>query len=163
MTPHGASERSKVIGTGEPLMVRSASTATYPVGTVALANAGSDTNGSQFFIVYGPTTLDPSYTVLGTVGGDGMNVINQIAAGGTVGGGQEGAPATAATIQTVTVPSEALEGTGTYATATPSTDATPLLPTDTGAATDTGAPTGTDATAPAATDTAVPTTSGGAG
>ena len=122
---------------------------------MALANAGGDTNGSQFFIVYGPTTLDPSYTILGTVGGDGMTVINQIAAGGTVGGGQEGAPNTTATIQTVTVPADSLEGTGTYASETPSAEATDLLPTDTGAATDTGAP--------AATDTAVPTTSGGAG
>jgi len=154
-------------GPGYSFASEVASTATYPVGTVALANAGGDTNGSQFFIVYGPTTLDPSYTILGTVGGDGMTVINQIAAGGTVGGGQEGAPTTTATIQTVTVPEGALEGTGTYASETPSAEATDLVPTDTGAATDTGAPAATDTPAatdaPAATDTAVPTTSGGAG
>jgi peptidyl-prolyl cis-trans isomerase B (cyclophilin B) len=148
-------------GPGYSFATEVAPTATYPVGTVALANAVGDTNGSQFFIVYGPTTLDPSYTILGTVGGDGMTVINQIAGGGTVGGGQEGAPNTTATIQTVTVPADALEGTGTYASETPSADATDLLPTDAGVATDTGAP--TDTTAPAATDTAVPTTSGGAG
>jgi len=150
-------------GPGYSFATEVASTATYPVGTVALANAGGDTNGSQFFIVYGPTTLDPSYTILGTVGGDGMTVINQIAAGGTVGGGQEGAPTTTATIQTVTVPADALEGTGTYASETPSADATDLLPTDTGAPAATDAGAATDTGAPAATDTAVPTTSGGAG
>ena len=41
---------------GTPSPPRSAADATYPVGTVALANAGANTNGSQFFIVYGATT-----------------------------------------------------------------------------------------------------------
>ncbi len=144
-------------GPGYSFATEVATTATYPVGTLALANAGAsagDSNGSQFFIVYGPTTLDPSYTILGTVSADGMKVINQIAAGGTEGGGQEGKPKTTATIQTVTVPPDALEGTGTYATQTPASDATDAVPTDTAAPT---------STAPAATDTAVPTTSGGAG
>ena len=37
---------------------------TYPPGTVAMANAGADTNAAQFFLVYDTTPLPPSYTVL---------------------------------------------------------------------------------------------------
>jgi len=52
---------------------------TYPYGTVAMANAGPDTNGSQFFIVVGDNvTLDPSYTILGTVESDTMNIVDFI-------------------------------------------------------------------------------------
>jgi cyclophilin family peptidyl-prolyl cis-trans isomerase len=41
---------------------------TYPQGTVAMANSGPDTNGSQFFIVTAnPAPLPPSYTVFGKV------------------------------------------------------------------------------------------------
>lgn len=41
---------------------------TYPQGTVAMANAGPNTNGSQFFIVTAnPAPLPPSYTVFGKV------------------------------------------------------------------------------------------------
>ena len=40
---------------------------TYPAGTVAMANSGSNTNGSQFFLVYKDTTLPPSYTIWGKI------------------------------------------------------------------------------------------------
>ena len=55
--------------------------ATYPAGTVAMANAGPNTNGSQFFFVWKNTTLSPAYTPFGTVIG-GLNVLQRIAAAG---------------------------------------------------------------------------------
>jgi peptidyl-prolyl cis-trans isomerase B (cyclophilin B) len=55
--------------------------ATYPAGTVAMANAGPDTNGSQFFFTWKDTTLSPAYTPFGQVIG-GMDVLRRIAAAG---------------------------------------------------------------------------------
>lgn len=40
-------------------------TRTYPAGTLAMANAGPNTNGSQFFFVFEDTPLPPNYTVFG--------------------------------------------------------------------------------------------------
>jgi peptidyl-prolyl cis-trans isomerase B (cyclophilin B) len=56
--------------------------AVYPAGTVAMANAGPGTNGSQFFLVYADTTLPPSYTPFGTIT-SGLAVIQKIAAAGS--------------------------------------------------------------------------------
>ncbi len=58
--------------------------ATYPKGTVAMANAGPGTNGSQFFLVYADTTLAPDYTPFGTITA-GLDVLEKVAAGGTTG------------------------------------------------------------------------------
>ncbi|GAA1399776.1 hypothetical protein GCM10009639_39910 [Kitasatospora putterlickiae] len=55
--------------------------ATYPAGTVAMANAGPDTNGSQFFFVWKDTKLSPAYTPFGRVT-EGLDVLRRIAAGG---------------------------------------------------------------------------------
>lgn len=55
---------------------------TYPAGAVAMANAGPDTNGSQFFIVYGDTDLPPDYTVFGQVDEASLKVIKKMAAAG---------------------------------------------------------------------------------
>jgi peptidyl-prolyl cis-trans isomerase B (cyclophilin B) len=55
--------------------------ATYPAGTVAMANAGPNTNGSQFFFVWKDTTLPPDYTPFGRVT-SGMAVLQKIAAAG---------------------------------------------------------------------------------
>jgi peptidyl-prolyl cis-trans isomerase B (cyclophilin B) len=55
--------------------------ATYPAGTVAMANAGPNTNGSQFFFTWKDTTLSPDYTPFGVVI-SGMDVLQKIAAAG---------------------------------------------------------------------------------
>lgn len=39
----------------------------YIIGTVAMANSGPNTNGSQFFIMTSNTQLSPDYTVFGKV------------------------------------------------------------------------------------------------
>ncbi|MEV4613673.1 peptidylprolyl isomerase [Kitasatospora sp. NPDC049258] len=65
--------------------------ATYPAGTLAMANAGPGTNGSQFFLVYKDTQLPPNYTPFGKITG-GLEVLQNIAAGGVQGGGGDGAP-----------------------------------------------------------------------
>lgn len=51
---------------------------TYPAGTLAMANAGPDTNGSQFFIVLSDADLPPSYTVFGRVDDAGLAVAREI-------------------------------------------------------------------------------------
>lgn len=55
---------------------------TYPKGTVAMANAGRNTNGSQFFIVWADTPLPPDYVVLGTVDEASLVTIGKIASQG---------------------------------------------------------------------------------
>ena len=55
--------------------------ATYPAGTVAMANAGPNTNGSQFFICWKDTELPPLYTPFGKVT-SGLKVLQKIAKAG---------------------------------------------------------------------------------
>ncbi len=55
--------------------------ATYKAGTVAMANSGPDTNGSQFFLVYADSQLPASYTPVGTVT-TGLDVLTKVAAAG---------------------------------------------------------------------------------
>ena len=58
-----------------------------------MANAGAGTNGSQFFLVYGDSTLPPAYTVFGSIDETGLQTLDQIAAAGVEGGASDGAPA----------------------------------------------------------------------
>src|SRR6476659_4140927 len=51
---------------------------TYDKGTVAMANSGPNTNGSQFFIMHIDYPLPPSYTKFGKVT-EGQDVVNEIA------------------------------------------------------------------------------------
>jgi peptidyl-prolyl cis-trans isomerase B (cyclophilin B) len=55
--------------------------ATYPRGTLAMANSGPDTNGSQFFLVYADSQLPPAYTPFGTITA-GLDILDRVAAGG---------------------------------------------------------------------------------
>ncbi|WP_307781265.1 peptidylprolyl isomerase [Agilicoccus flavus] len=73
----------------------------YRVGSVAMANAGPNTNGSQFFVVTGEAGvgLPPHYSLFGTVTG-GMDVVKKIEADGSP---ADGPPAKVHTMKTVTV------------------------------------------------------------
>ena len=64
----------------------------YPRGTLAMANAGPGTNGSQFFMVYKDSQLPPQYTVFGTIQQDGLKTLDKIAAAGVAGVGPDGKP-----------------------------------------------------------------------
>ena len=56
--------------------------ATYPRGTVAMANGGPGTNGSQFFLVYADSQLPAAYTPFGVIT-EGLEVLDRVAAAGT--------------------------------------------------------------------------------
>ncbi|MDR2620784.1 MAG: peptidylprolyl isomerase [Propionibacteriaceae bacterium] len=56
-------------------------TSVYPRGVVAMANAGADTNGSQFFLVYNELPLDgPKYTVFATIDEPSLGVLEALGA-----------------------------------------------------------------------------------
>ena len=55
---------------------------TYGPGTVAMANSGPDTNGSQFFLVWADSPLPPKYTVFGKLDTDSLRVVQDIASQG---------------------------------------------------------------------------------
>jgi cyclophilin family peptidyl-prolyl cis-trans isomerase len=73
----------------------------YERGVVAMANAGRDTNGSQFFIVLEDAGLPPDYSVFGRVT-SGMEVADGISAGPST-GGQAGQALEPVTMNRVTV------------------------------------------------------------
>lgn len=52
----------------------------YLRGTVAMANRGPDTNGSQFFIMLGDVALLKAYTIFGKVI-EGIDVVDEIGIG----------------------------------------------------------------------------------
>lgn len=77
-------------------------TTSYPAGTVAMANAGAGTNGSQFFLVYKDSKLPPNYTPFGKITG-GMDVLQKIGEAGTADGSGDGAPHEKVVIDAATV------------------------------------------------------------
>jgi len=76
----------------------------YPMGSLAMANSGPNTNGSQFFFVAGPSgeSLPPSYTLFGTVTA-GLPVVEQINAAGAPASNSQGTPTTLHRMVSVTV------------------------------------------------------------
>lgn len=77
---------------------------TYPAGTVAMANAGPGTSGSQFFIVYKDTVLPAGYSIWGTVT-SGLEMVQEVADLGVVDGATDGAPNQPVFIESATVKS----------------------------------------------------------
>ncbi|HEY9286346.1 MAG TPA: peptidylprolyl isomerase [Pyrinomonadaceae bacterium] len=71
----------------------------YAKGTVAMANAGPNTNGSQFFIMHADYPLPPSYTKFGRVV-EGQDVVDKIATTPTLPGDR---PASEVVMKKVTV------------------------------------------------------------
>lgn len=80
----------------------------YPAGTLAMARVGGNGSsmGSQFFIVYDDSTIPSDnaggYTVFGKVTG-GLDIVEAVAAGGTITGTADGRPALSVIISEVTV------------------------------------------------------------
>jgi cyclophilin family peptidyl-prolyl cis-trans isomerase len=72
----------------------------YEIGSLALANAGPNTNGSQFFVISGPSgvSLPPQYSLFGKVV-KGLDVVADIDAIGT----GSGAPKEKVVIESVTI------------------------------------------------------------
>ena len=65
---------------------------TYPAGTVAMANSGPNTNGSQFFLVFGDSpALGPSYSIWGKIT-KGLDILKFIASKGVDNPSGIGAP-----------------------------------------------------------------------
>jgi peptidyl-prolyl cis-trans isomerase B (cyclophilin B) len=79
---------------------------TYPRGTVAMAKtAQPNSGGSQFFLVYGDSTLPPDYTVFGTIDDAGLATIDKVAAAGSdnANGAGDGKPTTPVELKKVAV------------------------------------------------------------
>jgi peptidyl-prolyl cis-trans isomerase B (cyclophilin B) len=92
-------------GPGYKFADENLSGAKYTAGTVAMANAGPGTNGSQFFLVYRDSkSLHPDYTPFGTVV-KGLGIIQNVAKAGTdnANGPGDGHPKEKVVIERVTI------------------------------------------------------------
>jgi len=75
----------------------------YERGTLAMANAGPNTNGSQFFMVQTDSRLRPDYTIFGSVGATGLATLDRIAANGIAPTPDDPAPIDGAPAQPVQI------------------------------------------------------------
>lgn len=80
----------------------------YTRGTVAMANSGPNTNGSQFFIMHKDTALPKSYVIFGKVT-KGMEVVDAIATAPTKPGGEGSSPVELVYIQNVTIKEDVIK------------------------------------------------------
>ncbi len=74
----------------------------YPRGTIAMANGGPGTNGSQFFLVYKDSPLAPAYTPFGRIT-KGLELLDTVAKGGADSPTGDGKPKTTVTITSAKV------------------------------------------------------------
>lgn len=78
----------------------------YPAGSIAVARgASTDSNGTQFFIVYKDSQIPQNtggYTIMGSVT-SGLDAVQEVADAGVEGGGEDGAPVTPVTIDSLTL------------------------------------------------------------
>jgi cyclophilin family peptidyl-prolyl cis-trans isomerase len=74
----------------------------YTRGTVAMANAGPNTNGSQFFIMHKDYPLPKNYVIFGKVT-KGIEVVDTIAEAPTQTGGEGSTPVSPTTITSVQI------------------------------------------------------------
>ncbi|CAN5602880.1 peptidylprolyl isomerase [soil metagenome] len=74
----------------------------YKRGTLAMANAGPNTNGSQFFVMHADYGLPPNYTIFGKLT-DGEEVVDAIAGAPT---GSQDRPTQPVSISKVTISEE---------------------------------------------------------
>lgn len=74
----------------------------YTRGTVAMANAGPNTNGSQFFIMHKDNNLPKNYTIFGKVT-KGLDVVDKIAEAPVEAGGEGSTPKKPVTVESVTI------------------------------------------------------------
>lgn len=74
----------------------------YTRGTLAMANSGANTNGSQFFIMHQDTALPKNYVIFGHVTA-GLDVVDKIAEAPTKPDGEGSSPVTPVGVRSVTV------------------------------------------------------------
>lgn len=74
----------------------------YTRGTVAMANSGPNTNGSQFFIMHDDVELPPHYVIFGKVI-SGMEAVDKIAKAKVFPGGERSKPLAPVVVETVVI------------------------------------------------------------